>query len=149
MFFRFEKEVLSTSNQISTSGLYQSVQQPISQHSNTNVAVHPHFIPPQIQRQLPNQRPTHGTFIPVTVAHSGQASHHQNAMMVTGQQLLQQPQTSYTVTPMQMPAVVHQIPAGTSATSSGNGKNKSKHGSNKGKFFAIFYFSNFIIFIFR
>lgn len=97
-FFRFEKEVLSVSSNAGPSS---------SSSTSSNFPVH--FIPHQIQRQIPLQRTQQATFVPAgqftgssinpTAVHS--SSNQGNAM---GQSTV-----NYTVTPMQVPSNVQQI----------------------------------------
>ncbi|OTF75727.1 RNA recognition motif protein [Euroglyphus maynei] len=95
---RFEKEVLSVSSNAGPSS---------SSSTSSNFPVH--FIPHQIQRQIPLQRTQQATFVPAgqftgssinpTAVHS--SSNQGNAM---GQSTV-----NYTVTPMQVPSNVQQI----------------------------------------
>lgn len=87
-----------------------------------------HFIPHQIQRQLPTHRaPAQATFVPATVnAHQS----HISQMGAGGQQI------NYTVTPMQVPSVVHNIPSTSGQTTSSKTKSKNHE---KGIFFHLFF----------
>lgn len=122
---RFEKEIYSvSSNMISPAG--------------SNVPSAPsrpvHFIPHQIQRQLPTQRaPSQATFVPATVnAHSNSMINQMNSA---------QPQVNYTVTPMQVPSVVHNIPSTSGQGTNTKAKTKSQE---KGTFIncTCFYYFN-------
>jgi hypothetical protein len=85
------------------------------------------FIPHQIQRQLPTQRgPAQATFVPATA--------HQSNLYNPNVNSNQPPQVNYTVTPMQVPTLVHNIPS-TSGQSSG-AKVKTKN-PDKGLLFIM------------
>ena len=99
-----------------------------------------HFIPHQIQRQLPNQRPSsQATFVPATM-NSHAPNHMVHQMNIGGQQHT----VNYTVTSMQLPSVVHSIPSTSGQTSSTKPKSKNQE---KGLFICAIVLYLYIFFV--
>lgn len=105
--------------------------------SNVQSSMPVYFIPHQIQRQLPTQRQAQATFVP-----TGQNNMISNANN-SGQ--FNQQTVNYTVTPMQVPSVVHNVP---SASQSSGNKSKSKNGQDKGFISINKIFQFILLFIF-
>ncbi|KAJ6221557.1 hypothetical protein RDWZM_000102 [Blomia tropicalis] len=127
---RFEKEVLSVP---SNTHLMSQSSANLPGAAGSVPSLPLHFIPHQIQRQLPTQRPpTQATFVTMSGGHSSVGSsggNHGIGSNITGKSNLggqSSSQVNYTVTPMQVPAVVHNVPSSNNTNTKPKSKNQDK-----------------------